>query len=225
MIRSLVLGSLLGLLSGIVPGPFSALVAATALRRGFWVGVWIALLPLVTETAVVVLTALLVSRLPEGVLRWTGMAGGLFVMYLARRTWKESRSRPAAIAADGSARRITEGALLAILSPAPWVFWILVGAPLLLGAWRQGWQPAAAFLGAFLFFLVGIHVSVAAMGGYGRNKLPPKWRRRLMKGAAVMLAAAGALLVWQSWTGNFQRMATGTETIRSLVGDSLTGPR
>lgn len=225
MTRALVLGSLLGFFSGVVPGPFSALIAATALQRGFRVGFWIAVVPLVSETVVLVLAALFLSQLPERALTWMGIVGGVFVFYLARRTWREGDTPPDAEPLTGSARRVMEGAALAILSPAPWVFWLLVGGPLFLGAWYEGWGAAAAFLGAFLFFLVGIHLGVAAAAGYGHKRLPRVWHRRLLRGAAVALFLAGGVLIWQSWVGNFQRMVKGTETLRTLVDDSFLPPR
>lgn len=221
MIRSLVLGSLLGLFSGVVPGPFSALIAATALKGGFWAGFWIAVVPLVSETIVLVLSALVLSQLPQELLRWMGIIGGFFVFYLAWRTWKESRTPPDAEPLTGSTRQIVEGALLAILSPAPWVFWLLVGAPLFLGAWHEGWIPGVAFMGSFLLGLVGIHLGVAALAGLGRKKLPERWHGRLLRGAAVALLLAGGVLLWQSYVGNFHRMVHGSETIETIVGDSI----
>lgn len=221
MIRSLVLGALLGLFSGIVPGPFSALIAATALKGGFWAGFWIAVVPLVSETVVLVVTGLLLSQLPAEALRWMGIAGGLFVFYLAVRTWKDSRTPPTPEPLGGSTRQILEGALLAILSPAPWVFWLLVGAPLFLASWHAGHASGVVFLTAFLAGLVGVHLGLAAIAGYGRKKLSPTWHRRLLQGAAVALAVAGGVLLWQSWVGNFHRMVEGAETIETIVGDSI----
>ena len=222
--RSLLLGSLLGLFSGIVPGPFSALIAATALKRGFMAGFWIAVVPLVSEVVVMALTALFLSQLPDQALRWMGIAGGLLVFALAWRTWNESDEPPEAEALKGSKWRIMEGALLAILSPAPWAFWLLVGSPLFLAAYHSGWGQGAAFLGSFLFFLVGIHLSVAGMAAYGRKVVSSVWYKRLMVGAAVALALAGVVLLWQSWVGNFHKMVSGSETLRSLV-DSLPRTR
>jgi threonine/homoserine/homoserine lactone efflux protein len=223
MLRFLLLGSLLGLFSGVVPGPFSALIAATALRRGFMAGFWIAVVPLASETVVMSLSALFLSQLPDQALRWMGFAGGVLVFLLAWRTYRESDAPPEAEPLRGSTWRMMEGALLAILSPAPWAFWLIVGSPLFLAAYHQGWGTAAAFLGSFLFWLVGIHLTVAGMAAYGRKRVSPLWHRRLMVSAAVALALAGVVLLWQSWVGNFHRMVTGTETLRSLV-DSLPGP-
>lgn len=223
MIRVLILGSLLGIFSGVLPGPFSALVAATALRQGFWAGFWIAVVPLASETVVMALTALFLSQLPAEALRWLGVLGGVFVFYLAWRTYREGDEEPESEGLSGSWKNLAEGSLLAILSPAPWVFWFLVGSPLFLAAWHQGRGHAALFLGSFLFFLVAVHLSVAGAAGYGHKRLSPKWYRRVMRGAAGALAVAGVVLLWQSWVGNFHRMVKGSESIEEIV-DERGGP-
>lgn len=221
MIEPLVLGSLLGIFSGLVPGPFSTLIAATALRSGFRAGFWIAVVPLVSEVAVLALTAAFLSRLPEDALGWMGMAGGVLVLSLAWRTFRESREPPRAEPLEGSTTRILQGALLAVLSPAPWVFWLLVGSPLFLAAWRRGWAAGSAFLGSFLFWLVGIHLAIAAAAAFGHRRLEGRRYRRVMVGVALALAGAGVVLLWQSWVGNFQEMVAGTDAVRGVVEDRL----
>lgn len=110
---------------------------------------------------------------------------------------------------------------LTVLSPAPWVFWLLMGGPLFLSAWNQGWAPGLGFLGAFLGCFVGVYVGLAALSAGGRRVLTEKGYGRAMRGVAVVLALAGGILAWQSWVGNFHRMVQGAETIRAIVEDSL----
>jgi hypothetical protein len=82
---------------------------------------------------------------------------------------------------------------------------------------------AGLFLAAFLAGLVGVHLVIAALAGYGHRRLPPTWHRRLGKGASVGLLCAAGVLVWQSWIGNFERMVAGSREVQEeLVGDSTT---
>lgn len=224
MIRAAVLGSLLGIFSGIVPGPFTALLTATALERDFRVAVWVAVVPLVSEVAVLAASAALLTQLPETVLRWMGLAGGALVFVLAFRTWKEARRPPEAEPLEGDLTRVLQGAALAILSPAPWVFWLLVGSPLFLASWRAGWPTGSLFLGSFLVWFVGIYLGLAALAAFGRRRLDATWRSRILKGAAVALAIAGVVLVWQSWVGNFQDMVAGSSTVADVVDDVVGMP-
>jgi len=213
MTHALVLGSLLGLFSGIVPGPYSGLVAATALRQGFGAGLKLALIPLVSEGVVLAVTAVVISQLPSATLRWMGIAGGLLVIYLAWRTYSDAGGRARLEADEGETRRMGEGVALGLLSPAPWVFWLLVGSPLFLSAWRQGWVTGLTFFGAFMFFMVGINVAWAGLAAYGHSRLSDTAHRRLIVAAAIGLAVAGCVLIWQSWIGNVRDMVEGSEGV------------
>lgn len=225
MTEPLLLGFLLGLIAGAIPGPFTALVAATSLKSGFWAGFRVAVVPLLSELLVLTTAALVVAQLPEGLLRWMGIVGGVLILYLAHGTWKRAEEDPEAHVPDGSARRSLEAAVLALVSPTPWVFWMLVGAPLFVGFWRDSRELGVAFAGAFIFQLVVVRLTVAALAAYGHRRLTPAWQQRMMKGASLVLVVAGLVLAWQSWEGNFQRMVTGAESIRSSVTDSTSdGP-
>lgn len=221
MTHALVLGSILGLFSGIVPGPYSGLVATTALHQGFKAGLKLALIPLASEGVVLVVTAAVISQLPSATLRWMGIAGGLLVLYLAWQSYSDAGSRERSEVDEGEARRMGEGVLLGLLSPAPWAFWLLVGSPLFLSAWRQGWAPGLTFFGAFMLFMVGINVSWAGLGAFGHSRLSDKAHRRLMVAAAIGLAVAGCILIWQSWIGNFRDMVEGSQGVVDAVQDRV----
>jgi threonine/homoserine/homoserine lactone efflux protein len=237
MIRWLLLGSLLGLVSGVLPGPFSAFVVATSLQRGFGAASRIALMPLASETTIMFVTALTISRIPQGWLRWLGVTGGIVVLYLAWRTWQASRERGDGDEREGDARAenerggtessrrgILQAALLEFLTPAPWVFWLFVASPLVLGAWRGGWERAFLFMGAYLACLVGVHLSVALLVSRGRKHLGGHWRRRLLRGAAGALVLAAGMLVWQAWVGNFEQMVRETERVQEIVDEARGHP-
>lgn len=218
MLEYILLGSAIGFFSGAVPGPFQTVIATAALRHGFWAGFRIGVVPLITETAVLALTALLVSQLPGVALRWIGVVGGLFILYLAHRTWRESRDPPEEDETTSEATRSTvEAMTVAVLSPTPWAFWLFVGSPLLVGAWHDGWEHAGAFLGSFLVFLVGVHMGIAGLAGFGHKRLSRVWKGRLLATASVALVVAGGVLVWQSWAGNFEAMVSGGADVRSVL--------
>jgi threonine/homoserine/homoserine lactone efflux protein len=205
----------------VVPGPFTALIAVTALRHGFWAGFRIAIVPLGSETVVMSVTALVLAQLPDQALRWMGIVGGAFVLFLAARTYRESGENPVDEPTISSRQRTLESMMLAVLSPAPWVFWLLVGSPLFLGAYHQGWGHAAAFFGAFILVFVGVYVGIARAASWGHKRLPNHWYRRVMLAAAIALLIAGAVLLWQSWIGNFHRMVRGSESIRDILQDTM----
>jgi threonine/homoserine/homoserine lactone efflux protein len=88
------------------------------------------------------------------------------------------------------------------LSPHPYLFWITVGAPTLIRAWREGPVAAAAFLAGFYACLVGAKMLVAVVAGRSGGRLRGGAYRAVMVvlGAlllvfAVRLAAEGIRLL------------------------------
>lgn len=224
MIEPFVMGSVLGLFSGLVPGPYSALIAATALHRGFVAAARIASIAFLSEPFVLAVAALVLSQLPETALRWMGIVGGLLLLYLAVRTWRQSGGAEDGEDDDEDApRRTAEAATLSVVSPTPWVFWLLVGAPVFLGFRHTGWPWALAFAGSFVILLVAVRLGVAGLAAFGGRTLDERWRRRVMRGAAVALVLAGSLLAWQSWSGNFERMVAGSQDIRAFLRGATDG--
>jgi threonine/homoserine/homoserine lactone efflux protein len=133
---------------------------------------------------------LLAAELPEAALGALGIAGGLFVLYLGVAALRdvpapleEAAGAPAPDVAAGALRR---GALVNLLNPHPWVFWITVGAPILADAGVAG---SIAFLVPFYLLLIGAKLVLAAGLGAGRDRLLQG------RGHALALRAAGGLML------------------------------
>lgn len=222
---SLLLGCALGLFAGIVPGPFLTLVATTALERGLGDGLKVALIPLVTETPVLIASIFLLSQLPHEALRWIGMAGGVLVLYIA---WKVERDARSAHPERGDMKpfrgHFLRVALVGLLAPAPWIFWFLIAGPLFLIRWHVSPWHGVVFVLAFFSCFVGAMMTVAWGASRGREKLSLDWYRRTLRGAGVLLAIGGCILIWQSWEGNFAEMVRPQRQIRDAVEEVSAGP-
>jgi threonine/homoserine/homoserine lactone efflux protein len=189
-VHALVLGLTLGLGAGLAPGPLMAVVIRATLEGGFAAGARVACGPLVTDLPIVVFAVLLAAELPDAALGALGIAGGLFVLYLGVEALRDlpapleaAAGAPGPAPAAGALRR---GALVNLLSPHPWVFWITVGAPILGDAGPVG---AIAFLVPFYLLLIGAKVVLAAGLGAGRERLVRG------RGYTLALRAAGALML------------------------------
>lgn len=212
------MGTALGMFAGIIPGPFLALVAATALRRGLGDGLKTALVPLITETPVLLLSVLVLTQLSPPLLRWIGIAGGLLILYMAWRVETDARDATPTQAADESLiGHYFRVAAVGLLSPSPWVFWFIIAGPLFLTRWHQSWVHGVVFLAAFFAFFVGMMMLVAWAASSGRERLSQTWYRRALRGTGVLLAILGTILVWQSVEGNFQEWVQPQRTIQNQI--------
>jgi threonine/homoserine/homoserine lactone efflux protein len=190
------LGLSLGLGAGVAPGPLLAVVIRATLEGGFGAGARVACGPLLTDVPIIAVAVLLAAALPEEALAALGVAGGAFLVWLGVEALREQPApaeeaaggavRVAAPRSAGNAGSLRRGAVVNLLNPHPWVFWLAVGVPILGdGSVAEG----AAFLVPFYIMLVGSKLVVAAALGAGRE--------RLLRGAGYLraLRVSGALLI------------------------------
>ncbi len=219
--ESLLLGFALGLFAGMVPGPFLTLVATTSLQNGLRAGVRVALIPLLTEIPVLLVSVFVLTQLSNSVLRWIGVAGGVLVLYMA---WKVERDARDAGFGGGEIESLRghylRVALVGLLGPAPWVFWFLIAGPLFLNRWHVSPWHGLGFVVAFFLCFVGMMILVAWGVASGRKKMSRKWYRRALRGAGVVLAVVGCVLIWQAWVGNFSEMVNPQRQIQDVVGEA-----
>jgi len=191
VLELLATGMVLGLAAGFAPGPLLALILAQSIRFGTREGLKVAAAPLLTDLPIVAAaTALVVAAATtaDALLGAISLAGAVFVAYLgveSIRTTGVEAGRP-----EEAPRSWARGALVNVLSPHPYLFWITVGAPTLIRAWREGPLAAAAFLAGFYACLVGAKMLVAVVAGRSGGRLRGGAYR------AVMVVLGALLLVF-----------------------------
>ena len=156
------LGAGIGFVAGVSPGPVLALVLAETLRGGWLRGAAVAAGPLLADGPIVALALLVLGQLPPDFVRAISLVGGAFLLYLAVSTCLTSRQARLVGGERVPARGgLLKGLLARTLSPNPYLFWFLVGAPLLLQASQEHWLAAPAFLVGYYSTIVGSNVALA----------------------------------------------------------------
>lgn len=198
--EALLAGLVLGLGSGVSPGPLLALAISTTMRRGLRAGLLVVSAPLVTDTLFIVLTVTVISQLSPTIVAGLSLVGAAVIAWFA---WENAReARRADIAAlrteppTESGNRLTrltrqpllQAATVNVLNPAPWLFWISAGAPLLIGFADQGWGLVIAFLVAFHVAIIGSKALLVVAIATGRHRLSTRGYRLILAGVAIMLA-------------------------------------
>ena len=198
----LLAGLSLGLGAGISPGPLLALVVTTTLERGFAAGSRVAVAPLLTDAPIIVLTVAVVSSVPDGVLQALGVCGGLVVAGMGLWTVVTARRPVAGAEHVAPSVDLWRGVVVNVLSPHPWIFWIGVGAPLLVSSWRDAPARGIAFLAGFYLLLVGSKVVIAWLVARAGHRLGQTARTRLLVVGGLLLVVGGGVLVWEAATGS-----------------------
>jgi threonine/homoserine/homoserine lactone efflux protein len=194
---------LLGFSAGASPGPFQALLLERAARHGPRRSLHLALVPAVSDPVVIAACLLALSGLPAGVLRGLQLLGGALLCWMGASGLRDL-ARPAPPggppAAAPRARGFWSAALVNLLNPNAWMFWSLVGGPLLAEAMGRSPLEGGLFL---LFFYVPLTVTngalVVAFGAVGR--LGPRAARLLGGTSAVALLAMGLTQLWRAAGG------------------------
>jgi threonine/homoserine/homoserine lactone efflux protein len=161
IITFLAMGAVFGLTAGISPGPLLTLVISETLRHNKLEGIKIAIAPLITDIPIVLLTIFILSKMTGSdiVLGIISILGGIFIAYLG---YDSIRSK--GIEVDMQHLRpksIRRGIIVNMLSPHPYIFWLMVGAPVTLKAYQASAAAAFAFIIAFYAMLVGSKISIA----------------------------------------------------------------
>ena len=161
ILTSLASGLALGLSAGLAPGPLTTLLLGETLRYGRGAGLRIAFVPLISDLPIVLLSVFVLSRLSDfdPVLGGISLIGGLFVAYLAYDSFTIVPPEQNLAAPPPSSLR--KGVFTNFVNPHPYLFWITVGAPLMLRP--ESAVAAALFTVAFYICLVGAKLVMALL--------------------------------------------------------------
>ncbi len=192
-------GTLLGLAAGFSPGPLTVLVVGETLRHGLRAGLQVAIAPLLTDIPIILLAALLLGQLTGNPRAFgvVSLAGGVFLLWLG---YGSLKVRPVELPLTAPPpRSIRKGIAINLLNPNPYVFWTGVGVPTLLSARDISWAHAAAFLGAFFFFIVGSKAVLARLVDGSRTFMQGRVYLGIMRLLGVLLLVYGVLLLRDGW--------------------------
>ncbi len=185
------MGAVFGLTAGISPGPLLTLVISETLRHNKTEGVKIAIAPLITDIPIVLLTIFIFSKMAgfDVVIGIISILGGIFIAYLG---YDSIKSKGIEIEIQNlKLKSIRKGIIVNILNPHPYIFWLMVGAPITIKAYQASPAAAFAFIIAFYVLLIGSKISIALVVDRSRAFLKNKlyiWTLRILGLVLLILA-------------------------------------
>lgn len=184
-------GVALGLSAAASPGPFQAYLISQSIRLGWRRALPAALAPLISDGPIILLVLLVLTRLPDDLLRILQIAGGIFVIYLAWKALQAYRRFDLQAPVNGQERQsLMQAALMNFLSPGPYIFWSILAGPILIRGWNLAPGNGLGFLLGFYGTMVAsLAVLVALFGSAGR--LGPRATRILLGLSALALFGFG----------------------------------
>jgi threonine/homoserine/homoserine lactone efflux protein len=157
----LISGIVLGLILGISPGPLLTLVISETLKYNWKEGIKIAVAPIITDLPIILVTLFVLSKLSEfnAVLGIISICGAMFIGYLAYENI--SIKRVEIDISNVKPQSLKKGIIANFLNPAPYIFWFVIAAPIVLKASQISLFSALLFPLCFYFSLVGSKIFIA----------------------------------------------------------------
>lgn len=150
MIELLIAGITLGLYAGFSPGPLLVLVISQTLKHGYKEGVKVAFAPIISDIPIITVCLLFLSLISSYnlILGIISIIGGFYLGYLAYECFK-TRGLTADIQLE-QPKSLQKGVMLNLLNPAPYLFWITIGGPIIIPAYGE--NPLS-----ILWFIIGFY--------------------------------------------------------------------
>ena len=187
MIEFLSTGTLLGLAAGFAPGPLLVLVISETLRHNIKEGMKVSIAPIITDLPILLISLFVLTQLSNFnlLLGIISVLGGFFVLYLG---YESLRIQGVELnLKEQSSNSLKKGVITNVLNPHPYVFYMTVGAPMMVRAMDQNVFFAGAFLGSFLFLLVASKVVLAIIVGKSRTFLKGRAYINIMRILGILL--------------------------------------
>ena len=195
MLPFLFSGLSLGLAAGLSPGPLLALLVSQTLRHGLREGLRVALAPLISDIPIVLLCFYFLSTISGlgPALALVSIAGALFAGYLGYESLRapglELRGEQA------TPRSLSKAVAVNLLNPHVYLFWAMVGGPMLHKGLESADGSAFAFAGGFYVCLVGSKILVAVLVSRSRDALTGRGYRIAMRVLGILLLAVAAWML------------------------------
>jgi len=190
-------GIILGLTSGISPGPLLTLVLNQTIRHNKTEGIKVALSPLITDLPIILITVLILGRLArfDMFLAVISFAGAIFLAYLGI---ESLRTRELSIRLQTSdSGSLKKGIIANFLNPSPYLFWATMGTPLMLKAYKTDLLTSILFMMSFYVFLIGSKVVVAFLVDRTKQFMNQKFYFILMRTLGIVLIIFSLIFLYE----------------------------
>ena len=195
-----IVGVTLGVVEGVKPGPLLTVVIRETLSGGFRAGVRAAAAPLFTDGPMIVVSLLAAGWIATqpAVLLLISVLGALFLVKMGVECFsiEPPKVELSDTSTSGSLRR---GVLTNLLNPNVYVFWFLIGGPLMASAAVEEPLAPVAYALAFIFTLVMAKVTIAWMFDRSRGQLSVQGYRIALGVCGIAMLGFAAGFVYQAY--------------------------
>ena len=193
LVENVLLGSGLGFAAAIQPGPLLAFLVSRVVASGWRRTLPACFAPLISDGPAALVAIFVLGQVPSSAQHVLRAGGGLLLLYLAARSFREWRA-PAAPPPGSAPRTVLEAVLVNLFNPNPYLGWALVLGPAALSAWHRSPGSAFGFVLSFYATMLVTLVVLVLLAGTARL-LAPGRQRALVGASALLLGGLGIVLL------------------------------
>jgi threonine/homoserine/homoserine lactone efflux protein len=153
-------GLILGVSSGLTPGPLLTLVISETLCYGRCAGIKISISPLITDLPIILAAFFILTKIENisQVIAVIYFAGAVFLSYLAYENIRFKGLNTQQIKRDSHS--LVKGVVTNFLNPSPYLFWFTIGMPIIFKALNHSLLAVILFIFSMYLFLVGSKIGL-----------------------------------------------------------------
>lgn len=187
----LISGIVFGLFAGVSPGPLLALIISETLKHGRTEGIKVAIAPLITDMPIILSVLFILSNVIQYnfVIGTISFFGAAFLIYLGMENLRiEIKEAEVRLNKKNALRR---GIIVNLLNPNPYLFWILVGGPMILRSLEIHVSATILFIVGFYSLLMGSGIGIALVADKSKSFIKSKYYIYIVRilGLALILFA------------------------------------
>lgn len=189
MLEHVAIGGGLAFAAAVQPGPLQAFLFSRVASIGWRATLPAAFSPLLSDGPIALLALLVLGRLSPTVQGALRAAGGLLLLCLAWRAFRQWRRREivSRVRNDKVPRTLLEAAVVNVLNPNPYLGWALVLGPIVIAAWREA--PSAGLAVVAAFYATMVTMLAVLIFAFGSTRfLGARFQRALLLVSALLLA-------------------------------------
>ena len=193
-------GATLGIVEGIKPGPLLTMVIRETLSGGLRAGLWTAAAPIFTDGPLVIFSLFAAAWLAEDqtLLFLVTAAGAAFLAWMGIQCFY---LEPPDINADAPppTGSFLRGVITNLLNPNVYVFWFLIGGPLMASAIEETIIAPIAYAVTFLVTIMLTKAAIAYAVHRAGGSISPVAYRRLLAFCGVAMLLFSASYAWDAY--------------------------
>jgi len=172
------------------------LVISETLKGNRLNGVLISLSPLLTDLPIVVVSIYALQHISniDAIYGLLSIGGGLFLIYLGIGNFRDYT--PKSTGSPNYKNSVKIGIITNLLSPHPYIFWLVIGAPTFIRAAKSSTASQVLFIFGFYMMLVGSKVVVAILSAKIKGFLKSSAYRIINGVMGVILLIIAATMIY-----------------------------